>query len=87
MLGKDDAERWFLFLGGTDCANLRSCCQAHHDAKVLAFESGREEFNPLSATGDRGREFLSSTMLGEQLDAGLPQSQAEIDDLLSGLPE
>lgn len=79
---------WFLFIGGIDFENLRSCCAAHHNAKRLADEkAGAHEFNPVSATGDRGRQFQSATVTAEQINAALPQTQAEIDDLLSGIPE
>lgn len=88
MTGKTEAERWHLFLGGIDLANLRSCCQGHHDAKPTAYEKpGAPEFNPLSATGAAGRQSLSSTLSGEELDRALPQNKAELDSLLSGIPE
>jgi len=87
QLGKTDAERWFLFLGGTNCENLRSCCQQHHDDKPDAYETGKTEWNPISATGGGGRQFSAGVCTRAQIDAALPQSQADIDELLAGLPE
>lgn len=87
MTGRDDAERWLLFIGGTNLENLRSQCQAHHDMKTLAYEDGKVEFNPIAPTGAAGRQFASATVTQAQIDAALPQTKAELDDLLAGIPD
>jgi len=85
MQGKDDAERWSLFLGGEDLQNLRSCCQPHHDAKPLAAEKpGAPEYNPVSATGEQGRQFTSSSVSQAQINRAMDFDVAE---LLRGIPE
>jgi hypothetical protein len=38
-------------------------------------------------TGAGGKELISSSISVEKVNAALPQSQAELDDLLSGIPE
>lgn len=85
---------WTLFIGGVGTTenpmpNLRSLCQSHHDAKEeWAEKPGAPEWNPVSATGDKtGRQFLSSSVPCEQLNKALPQSQKELSDLLSGIPD
>jgi hypothetical protein len=85
MQGQDEAERWFLFCGGLDFANLRSCCQDCHDSKPLSAEKhGAREHNPVSATGDAGRQFTASSISRKQLDAAM---NFDVAELLKGIPE
>lgn len=77
---------WNLFIGGNDMENLRSLCKPHHDAKGEHYETGKVEFNPVSATGEQGRAFLSSTVTNAQLDRAIG-SDADIAALLADLPE
>jgi 5-methylcytosine-specific restriction endonuclease McrA len=77
---------WFLFMGGIDMANLRALCSPHHDAKEERYETGREEFNPVSVTGEQGRQFQASRFTSEQLDAAIG-TKADLAELLSGIPE
>jgi hypothetical protein len=84
MTGKDDAERWSLFCGGLDFENLRSCCQEHHDAKPLPAEKpGAPEYNPLAATGERGRQFTSAVSV-ERINRA---AEFDVDELLRGVPD
>jgi hypothetical protein len=70
--GKDEAERWTLFIGGTNFENLRSQCQEHHDAKPLAYEDGQIEHNPISPTCSAGRQFASlGSVTTEMIDRAL----------------
>jgi len=77
---------WTLFIGGNNMENLRSLCQPHHDAKEQRYEDGKESFNPTSATGTQGRQFLSSNLTSEQLDRAIGSKQ-ELKALLEGIPE
>lgn len=77
---------WTLFIGGNNMENLRSICQPHHDSKPARYETGREEFNPTSATGAMGRQYLSSTVTAEQLDKAIGSKQ-DLADLLKDIPE
>jgi len=83
--GKDDAEKWHLFLGGVDLQNLRSICKPHHDEKRRADEqAGAPEFNPVAPTGEQGRQFTSSSFSAEQINRAL---DFDVDDLLSEIPD
>jgi hypothetical protein len=80
---------WALF---SDPANHRALCKSCHDTLTSTYDGGFG--NPRKAgkethvlpTGAGGRQFTSTSVGVHQLDAALPQSQAEIDDLLSGIP-
>jgi hypothetical protein len=75
---------WFLFCGGVNLENLRSLCQPHHDEKRERYEDGKEEFNPVSATGAQGRQFQASSVTSEQLSKALDFDR---DELLRDIPE
>jgi 5-methylcytosine-specific restriction enzyme A len=77
---------WDLFIGGVDMVNLRSLCAEHHDAKEEAYESGTVEWNPVSVTGEQGRQFCSSTISNAQLDAAIGTPE-ELAELLRGIPQ
>jgi hypothetical protein len=56
-------------------------CAPHHDSKEQRYETGREEFNPVSATGEQGRQFQSSSV-------DLKQAlNFDRDELLKDIPE
>jgi hypothetical protein len=84
MQGKDDAEKWLMFCGGTDFENLRSCCQEHHDAKPWSAEKpGARDYNPISAIGDQGRQFTSAV----SQEAINRACNFDVDELLRDIPE
>jgi 5-methylcytosine-specific restriction enzyme A len=77
---------YFLFCGGIDFANLRSLCKPHHDEKKKAFEDGKKEFNPVSATGSKGSQYVSSTIDDSRLDKALGTPD-ELAELLKDIPQ
>ena len=77
---------FFLFCGGVNLENLRSLCAPHHDAKKERYEDGKEEYNPVSATGAQGRQFQVTTISARDLDRAIGTKQ-ELADLLKDIPD
>lgn len=81
---------WALF---SDPANHRALCAPCHSKLTATFDGGFG--NPRKAgkeaatmpTGAGGKQFISGTIDVHKVDAALPQTQAELDDLLSGIPD
>ena len=90
MYGASRNISWVLF---SDINNLRGLCWECHSQVTALFDrgfgrvakAGKSEFT--RATGEGGREFVSSSLPVHKINAALPQSQAELDELLSGIPE
>jgi len=86
---------WDLFIGGNDMENLTSLCKPHHDQKTATFDGGfsnptktaeKGAFQPVAATGEQGRAFLSSTVTNAQLDKAIG-GDADLAALLADIPE
>jgi hypothetical protein len=80
---------WALF---SDPANHQALCANCHNELTSKYDSGfgnaRKEGKAIHirATGDTGVQFRSSSMI-EKVNAALPQTKAELDDLLSDIPD
>ncbi len=83
---------WALF---SDVTNLRGLCAPCHNTVTATYDrgfgnkpkAGKTDFTVPTSDGGAGRQFLSSTISVQKLNDALPQTQAELDDLLSGIPE
>src|SRR5271165_6111571 len=80
---------WLLF---SDLLNLQGLCGVCHSRKTAAEDSGfgnapfvgiRPDTNAAVTTGDRGKQFQSSTVDSKKVDAALVLDV----DFLSGIPE
>lgn len=79
--------QWALF---TDMANLQGICKPCHDKKTATENGGFGNLSKPNAgpsaqpTGTAGRQFISSSIRVQKLDAALDFDVAE---LLAGIPE
>lgn len=90
FIAEDGTVSWALF---SDPANHRSLCEECHNRTTPMFDggfgnkrkAGKESYT--LPTGAGGKQFASSSVSVQQLNAALPQTKAEIDELLSNIPE
>jgi hypothetical protein len=83
---------WALF---SDVTNLRGLCVPCHSTVTSKFDrgfgnkpkAGKTDFIAPTTDGTAGRQFIASTISVQKLNDALPQTQAELDDLLSSIPE
>ena len=86
----DGTVSWVLF---SDVNNLRGLCAPCHDRATATFDGGfgniRKEGKTdyVAPTGGAGRQFTSSSVSVQKVDALIPTSDEDIASLLEGIPD